>query len=97
IDNFFDIGGHSLVSIRAIVKVKKEFGVRLDQAKMVLLTLEQMAQEIDDQREASGTPKEKLNKKDSMTANNTTATQPSSNTEPEKPKKGLFKSFFGRK
>lgn len=48
-ENFFDIGGHSLLSIRVIVKVKKEFGVRLDQAKMVLLTLEQMAQEIDQQ------------------------------------------------
>ena len=47
-ENFFDIGGHSLISIRVIVKVKKEFGVRLDQAKMVLLTLEQMAREIDE-------------------------------------------------
>lgn len=51
-ENFFDIGGHSLLSIRVIVKVKKEFGVRLDQAKMVLLTLEQMAREIDDSRPA---------------------------------------------
>ena len=51
-ENFFDIGGHSLLSIRVIVRVKKEFGVRLDQAKMVLLTLEQMAKEIDDSRPA---------------------------------------------
>ncbi len=53
-ENFFDIGGHSLLSIRVIVKVKKEFGVRLDQAKMVLLTLEQMAKDIDDQRQPAG-------------------------------------------
>ncbi len=46
-DNFFDIGGHSLVSIRAIVRVEKKLGVRLDQAKMALLTLEQIAHEID--------------------------------------------------
>lgn len=52
-ENFFDIGGHSLLSIRVIVKVKKVFGVRLDQAKMVLLTLEQLAKEIDDQSETA--------------------------------------------
>ena len=46
-ENFFDIGGHSLLSIRVIVKVKKDFGVRLDQAIMVLSNLEQMANELD--------------------------------------------------
>ena len=49
-DNFFDIGGHSLVSIRVIVRVDKKFGVRLDQGKMVMLTLEQLAKDIEGQR-----------------------------------------------
>lgn len=45
-DNFFDIGGHSLLSIRVIVRAQKHFSVQLDQAQMVLLTLEQQANEI---------------------------------------------------
>ena len=49
-DNFFDIGGHSLVSIRVIVRAEKKLGVRLDQAKMVLLTLEQLAADIDGEK-----------------------------------------------
>ncbi len=46
-ENFFDIGGHSLLSIRIIVKVDKKFGVRLSQPTMVMHTLEQIASEID--------------------------------------------------
>lgn len=46
-DNFFDIGGHSLLSIRVIVKAQKVFSVQLDQAQMVLLTLEQLASDIE--------------------------------------------------
>lgn len=48
-DNFFDIGGHSLLSIRVIVRAQKKFQVQLDQAKMVLLTLEQVADDIQSQ------------------------------------------------
>lgn len=48
-DNFFDIGGHSLLSIRVIVKAQKLFSIQLDQAQMVLLTLEQQANEIQQQ------------------------------------------------
>ncbi len=51
-DNFFDIGGHSLVSIRVIVRAEKKLGVRLDQAKMALLTLEQLAADVDQQKPA---------------------------------------------
>jgi hypothetical protein len=49
-DNFFDLGGHSLLSIRVIVQTSKKLGVRLDQATMVLSTLAQVAQEIDGRR-----------------------------------------------
>lgn len=92
-ENFFDIGGHSLLSIRVIVKVKKEFGVRLDQAKMVLLTLEQMAKDIDDQVGTKGTAspateKEKAEKsQDAVTV--------STEAEAGKPaRKKLFQSLF---
>lgn len=92
-ENFFDIGGHSLLSIRVIVKVKKEFGVRLDQAKMVLLTLEQMAKDIDDQVGTKGaaspaTEKEKAEK-------NRDAVTVSTEAEMGKPaRKKLFQSLF---
>lgn len=42
-DNFFDIGGHSLLAVRVITRIDREMGVRLDQAVMVLQTLEQIA------------------------------------------------------
>ena len=48
-DNFFDIGGHSLLSMRVIVRVEKKLGVRLNNAIMVLQTLEQVAAEVDKQ------------------------------------------------
>lgn len=53
-DNFFDLGGHSLLSIRVIVQTAKKLGVRLDQATMVLSTLEQVAQEVDKRRTVEG-------------------------------------------
>ena len=52
-DNFFDMGGHSLLSIRAIVKTEKKLGVQLDQGQMVLQTVEQLAAEIDKLRSQS--------------------------------------------
>src|SRR5690606_25078455 len=54
-DNFFDLGGYSLLSTRVIVQVYKKLGLRLDQATMVLHTLEQIAREIG---EKLGTPAE---------------------------------------
>lgn len=44
-DNFFDIGGHSLLAVRVITRIDKRLGVRLNQANMVLQTLEQLAAE----------------------------------------------------
>ena len=51
--NFFDVGGHSLLSIRVITKVKKSTGVQLNQAIMVLQTLEQVAKECEGLLKAS--------------------------------------------
>ena len=102
-DNFFDIGGHSLVSIRVIVKVKKELGVRLDQAKMVLLTLEQMANEIDMQLGVSNTDDSaddnSGDEASTESSNETTTgeTEQSMEDKKEKSPAKLFKSFFKRK
>ncbi len=53
-DNFFDIGGHSLLAVRVISKLDKRIGVRLNQANMVLQTLEQLAAEC--AKRGSSTP-----------------------------------------
>ncbi|WP_291982181.1 type I polyketide synthase [Luteitalea sp.] len=49
-DNFFDIGGHSLLAVRIVTRLDKKIGVRLNQAVMVLQTLEQIAAECDKRR-----------------------------------------------
>ncbi|HEM46981.1 MAG TPA: hypothetical protein ENO23_08040, partial [Alphaproteobacteria bacterium] len=54
-DNFFDIGGHSLLAMRVIVRMEKKLGARLNNAIMVLQTLEQVAAEID-KRTGRGEP-----------------------------------------
>jgi len=49
--NFFDIGGHSLLAISVIQKIHKEFGVRISPREMMLNTLQQIAKSLPDQRE----------------------------------------------
>lgn len=49
-DNFFDVGGHSLLAVRVVTRIDKKLGVRLNQAIMVLQTLEQIAAECDKRR-----------------------------------------------
>ena len=51
-DNFFDIGGHSLLSMRLISQVDKKLGVRLQHEHVVVNTLEQLAAKCDQQRGA---------------------------------------------
>jgi acyl transferase domain-containing protein/NADP-dependent 3-hydroxy acid dehydrogenase YdfG len=55
-DNFLDIGGHSLLAMRALLRIEKELGVRLGPSPLNLQTLEQIAAEIDRQsgRNAGG-------------------------------------------
>ncbi len=83
-ENFFDIGGHSLLSIRIIVRVERKFGVRLDQATMVLHTLEQIASEIDGQR-------------DDKPADDVEGSSGDTESGDTKEPKGLIKKLFGRK
>ena len=42
-DNFFDIGGHSLLSVRFISRLDRKAGVRLQHEHVVVNTLEQLA------------------------------------------------------
>jgi hypothetical protein len=48
-DNFFDLGGHSLLSLRAISRIESATGKRLSPRLMVLQTLEQIAAELEPQ------------------------------------------------
>jgi acyl-coenzyme A synthetase/AMP-(fatty) acid ligase len=46
-DNFFDLGGHSLLSMRVMSRMEQKFGRRLNPRAMVLQTLEQIASEAE--------------------------------------------------
>jgi hypothetical protein len=46
-DNFFDLGGHSLLTMRAIAAVEKKIGKRLNPREYIFQTLEQIAQAYD--------------------------------------------------
>jgi hypothetical protein len=52
-DNFLDIGGHSLIGVRALLRIEREIGVRLHPNVLTLQTLQQIAAECD--RHISGT------------------------------------------
>ncbi len=47
-DNFFDLGGHSLSSVRAIARIEEEIGIRLSPRQMMLQTLGQLAAACDE-------------------------------------------------
>jgi acyl transferase domain-containing protein len=53
-DNFLDVGGHSLLATRALLRIERETGVRLNPSVMNMHTLEQIAAEIDESREGGG-------------------------------------------
>lgn len=46
-DNFLDIGGHSLLAMRAMTKIKKKIGVRITASAINMQTLEQIAAQIE--------------------------------------------------
>jgi acyl transferase domain-containing protein/NAD(P)-dependent dehydrogenase (short-subunit alcohol dehydrogenase family) len=54
-DNFLDVGGHSLVGIRALIQIERRTGIRLHPNVLTLQTLEQIAAELDRTMDA-GTP-----------------------------------------
>jgi acyl carrier protein len=46
-DNFFDLGGHSLLCFRVIERIERELGKRLSPRTLLLNSLEQVASELD--------------------------------------------------
>jgi NAD(P)-dependent dehydrogenase (short-subunit alcohol dehydrogenase family)/acyl carrier protein len=93
-DNFFDIGGHSLLAVRVITRLDKRLGVKINNAMMVLQTLEQIAAECERQKPSAGASASV------GTAAGAPAGAPASAPSPEPDKAGLagklFKAF-GRK
>jgi amino acid adenylation domain-containing protein len=59
-DNFFDLGGHSLLCIQVIERIIKETGIRLSPRTILLNNLSQIGQEL----KASLPPKETFAKKE---------------------------------
>ncbi|MBI3244199.1 MAG: amino acid adenylation domain-containing protein [Chloroflexi bacterium] len=51
-DNFFDLGGHSLLSVEVMTRLQKETGVKLNLAYIRLQTLGQLAAMYDEHRQA---------------------------------------------
>jgi acyl carrier protein len=52
-DNFLDIGGHSLLAMRALLRMEKEVGVRVNPSAMNLQTLEQISAMVDAEKGGS--------------------------------------------
>jgi esterase/lipase/acyl carrier protein len=58
LDNFFDLGGHSLLSIRVVAKLEKAVGFRLNPRELIYQTLEQIASFCEKKLSTSGQLKE---------------------------------------
>jgi len=57
-DSFFDLGGHSLLLMRVVARIKKELGIKLRPGELVLPTLGQLARLCAErQREPAGKPR----------------------------------------
>ena len=50
-DNFFDLGGHSLLVMNAITEIEAQTGARLDPPDFLVGTLEQLAGKVNDEAE----------------------------------------------
>jgi len=53
-DNFFDLGGHSLLSVHALARIQRRFGVALAHADMVVNTVDQLAAKCQRLRASAG-------------------------------------------
>lgn len=52
-DNFFDLGGHSLLGVRLLAAIRKATNIRLEDVVVVTYTLEQISAELDKRAEQS--------------------------------------------
>ena len=62
LDNFFDLGGHSLLTMRVVVRLAQQTGVRLNPGELIAQTLAQVAQACERAQAAggaSGPPRER--------------------------------------
>jgi amino acid adenylation domain-containing protein len=57
-DNFFDLGGHSLLSMQVIARIQEAVGVRLGARDMVLQTLGQIAAQCEERSTTRGDARE---------------------------------------
>ncbi|MBK8179848.1 MAG: hypothetical protein IPK67_13390 [Planctomycetes bacterium] len=55
-DRFFDLGGHSLIAMRAILQLEAAFGVRIPPRDLMLQNLSQLAAAIAERRSALASP-----------------------------------------
>lgn len=86
---FFDIGGHSMLSMQVIYKIDEIYGVRLKPTDMVLNTLEQIAAMLPQVEETSSDQAPTIEGDEAESL-------PSSSSE-EKPEKGFLKRWLGKK
>jgi len=56
-DNFFDLGGHSLLSLRVLARIEKRIGCRLGPRDLIFQTLEQFAASCEAHARAPGRPR----------------------------------------
>ena len=42
-DNFFDLGGHSLLSLQVVLRLEKQLGIRMSPRDLIFHTLGQLA------------------------------------------------------
>jgi len=56
-DNFFDLGGHSLLSLRVLARIEKRIGCRLGPRDLIFQTLEQFAASCEAHARATGRPR----------------------------------------
>lgn len=89
---FFDVGGHSLLSMQMIAMVQDQFGYRYKPADLVLNTLEQLAGMLPEQGVENSTTK---SSSDSRQDNEMASAADMNQTSDSK--KGFFSKLFGGK
>ncbi len=63
-DNFFDLGGHSLLSMKVIYQIEKEYGLYVNPREVIFRNLRQLAQFCDEQMSAGqGAPSNGLTRR----------------------------------
>ncbi len=91
-DNFFDLGGHSLLSAQVTFKLEKATGYRVSPRAMVFQNLEQIAAELPDTAPAAAA----TDAAPKAAATPTPATTAPPKPQPPKPEKPLARKLFDK-